>query len=256
MHSTYRASRRKTAVEGKVSQQDSGACYEPEPCIELRLAEEYLSAYGVVFGHGQDCDVVLDLEDPHSAKHFCITPDAQMRLIVQGLDSTNGTEVAYYGLSGGMRRNLRWIIGGYAFTVNKEIVSSLTLSLNFRVVVNQAAFMRTGTTASLAELFFRKGMKLGPATFYYGTQAFRDTRAAVSRRSPDSNNIQLLGHVDGGGFGNIRLNWDVSTGKAIAIKSHKFGMYDENKWLDEVKVVSCLKDNVSAIRKHHLLVVK
>lgn len=125
VHSTHHDTRRKTAVAGKAIQEDSGAGYEPEPCIELRLDKEYLSNLGVVFGHGQNCDVTLDLEDSHSPNQICITLDAQMRLIVQDLDSANGTEVTYSELSCGMRRNFRWIIGGDPFTVNKQIVHFL-----------------------------------------------------------------------------------------------------------------------------------
>ncbi|QPH09512.1 hypothetical protein C2857_000318 [Epichloe festucae Fl1] len=110
--------------------------FNGKPFLEIKFSKVPRSSYGVIFGCGMNCDVVLPDLRGISRYHFSLTFDERGRFIVKDLHSLAGTEVTYDGEGGGRRRNFHWIVGGDHNAHKREkIIIKVHEDVQFQIVV-------------------------------------------------------------------------------------------------------------------------
>lgn len=209
------------------------------PFLEIKFSKVPRSSYGVIFGCGVKCDVVLPDLRGLSKVHFSLTFDEQGRFIVKDLQSLLGTEVTYNSQGGGRRRRFNWIVGGDDNAHKREkIIIKVHDDVQFQLVFNEHNAKSESYNAQVKE--YCDGNATAEELFNDLHLPLRpDTEMPTGVHTPHASPIYLKKEIGRGGYGVVTHCWNVSSGEEHVLKQPSTkAMYNSAKWLEEADILS------------------
>ncbi|KAM3494445.1 hypothetical protein MY3957_002316 [Beauveria namnaoensis] len=215
---------------------DAEHVYDDQPYIEFGFDTVRSHTEGFLLGTDQTCDFRLPGGLKLSRKHVCITFDDKRRLVVEDLESTNGTAVSYSDQIPDRRRNFTWIIGGIDEVYEKAIVIHMGTrsNLHFRAFINYDIFV-DDDYASLIDQFRSQMM------------ANKDIAAMNPAPTPIPEPTLLHCIVDKGTFGQVDWHLDMNTGDSHVVKTPVSEDYEPQKWENEVRIMTRLGEHENIV---------
>ena len=200
---------------------------------------------GFTFGSDErSCDVVIGKKrNGISGCHFCITIDAEGRVILKDI-STRGTRIKYDGQGDFLRTKFQWII----FPEYKKIIiitgESITKT-RFEIQVTEHNPYDLKRRA-LLDLYLRKSRTTLPLDLMQ-IQSPETTAQPSIEDSSRSGHIYIKEDLLGmGAFGKVYSVKDVSTGNRYAGKEFHTFLHD---WKQEIKILEKLSHVSSNVTK-------
>ncbi|CAH0053675.1 unnamed protein product [Clonostachys solani] len=230
-------------------------------CIVIRLQDTPRTSAGVVFGTGEDCEVVItELEDSVSRQgtslpntfervHFSIGLNHEYRLVARDLTGGQGIRVIYNGSENnpGDLRYAEWILAGPDVPdLYQQLPSSpgeLDRPRLMIVVKDEKTF----------EVFPGKALQ-GLRARAMQAQLFRQGNdpngllsqlvpVTVPRCSDSDDKILIEKVIGGGGFGIAIHRWNPHTGEQHVVKRPKSPLDESSRerWKQEVRFMDLLR---------------
>ncbi|KAK5998718.1 Serine/threonine-protein kinase DCLK3 [Cladobotryum mycophilum] len=187
-------------------------------CLEIRFGDLPRTSHGILFGRGQDNDVVLPYIPGISSDHFSLTFDKSGRFIVKDRGSLMGTEVLYDGQGHGPRSDFQWIVGGHHVPQNKKDITIKVHSIMaFRIIVEQHDITSQAYINKVES--FCRGATSVKDQLTATDPAGRPTPSRAKRAAmADTGEIHLKKVLDQGSYGIVSYCWNVSDGNEYALK--------------------------------------
>ncbi|KAF2758732.1 kinase-like protein [Pseudovirgaria hyperparasitica] len=203
------------------------------PCLAIRFSDPPRSRAGLVFGRGENADVLLPNAKGISFIHFMLTFDEHKELVVRDLGSKFGIRVIYDDEEGVRVKSRAWSARGPPYL--RQTVPWATIKL-----VNKVQFRIVGTLDP-DKLFEDLGILSGPST------AMPTPGGDRTPTVQESNGIYWTRELGKGSFGVVDYLWNVTTREEFAkkrLKSKRKGELEREA--DILKTIS--HDNIVAFK--------